>query len=366
MTVEYPIAVSILVSYFALIIGLVWRISPQLKQSGKNITPSILLFFGLAAISFLATWTYMFKFFIYSYQQWKSVAEYKYPAVNDFSLINSISYWLHDVSLFDSAWRQVCVGAWQWLWSHQLCSLTVAVWTPILAIEGARRRIPYIWAYMILGQVVAISVASSLFFAVMLSSKPAVGKQPSSTLLWTLVGSTVGGIVTVIISPYVADNSAFMPNLLVMHILLVFPLASKKLIPLPAFSSIKTPVYIMVLYLLAAGANFSIYVNQWIACLSVLKVHSNSFIYDALHMLFTTFFNHPAQSSISSDIVCMQLISMAWMWTHSKNEFKTVPTAVQVLLALTPILSASVTLPLYFAGCEYAKLNFTSRNTIKQ
>lgn len=233
-------------------------------------------------------------------------------------------------------------------------------------IIGARRRIPYIWAYMILGQVVAISVASSLFFAVMLSSKAAVGKEPSSRLLWTLVGSTVGGIITVIISPYVASNSAFMPNLLVMHILLVFPLASKKLIPLPAFSSsIKTPVYIMILYVLAAGANFSIYVNQWIACLSVLKVHSNSFIYDALHMLFTTFFDHPAQSSISSDIVCMQFISMAWMWTHSKNEFKTVPIEVQALLALTPFLSASVTLPLYFAGCEYAKLNFISRNTIQ-
>lgn len=77
----------------------------------------------------------MFKFFVFSYNEWKSVAEYKYN-VQEFSLINSISYWLHDVSLFDSAWRQVCVGSWQWLWSHQLCSLTVAVWTPILAIEG--------------------------------------------------------------------------------------------------------------------------------------------------------------------------------------------------------------------------------------
>lgn len=219
---------------------------------------------------------------------------------------------------------------------------------------------------MILGQVVAISVASSLFFAVMLSYKPATNKEPSDKLLWTLVGSTVGGIVTVIISPYVASNSAFMPNLLVMHILLVFPLASKKLIPLPAFSSIKTPVYIMVLYLFAAGANFSIYVNQWIECLSVLKVHSNNFVYDAIRMVFVTFFNHPAQSSISSDIVCMQLISMAWMLTHSKSEFKSIPTSVQALTLLTPFLSASVTLPLYFAGCEYAKLNFTSRNTIKQ
>jgi multisubunit Na+/H+ antiporter MnhC subunit len=138
MIVEYPIAVSVLVSYFVLIGALVWRISPQLKQSFNNAlnsSTSVLLFLVLAGISFFATWTYMIKFFIYSYSNWKIIAGYKYP-VHEFSWINLVSYWLHDVSLFDSAWRQVCVGAWQWLWSHQLCSLTVAVWTPILAIEG--------------------------------------------------------------------------------------------------------------------------------------------------------------------------------------------------------------------------------------
>lgn len=138
MTIEYPIAVSILASYFVLIAGLAWRISPQLKQSFNNLSLGIILFLCLAVVSFIATWTYMFKFFLFSYAEWKALASYNYDITN-FSLLNSISYWLHDVSLFDSAWRQVCVGAWQWLWSHQLCSLTVAVWTPILAIEGKNR-----------------------------------------------------------------------------------------------------------------------------------------------------------------------------------------------------------------------------------
>lgn len=139
MIVEYPIAVSILLSYFIFIGALVWRISPQLKQSFNNASHSfnIIIFLVLAAISFLATWTYMFEFFIYSYQNWRAIASYKYK-MEDMTWLNSISYWLHEVSLFDSAWRQVCVGAWQWLWSHQLCTLTVAVWTPILAIEGKR------------------------------------------------------------------------------------------------------------------------------------------------------------------------------------------------------------------------------------
>ncbi|KAG2199986.1 hypothetical protein INT47_000336, partial [Mucor saturninus] len=286
------------------------------------------------------------------YMEWRALANYKYDNVS-FSLLNSISYWLHDVSLFDSAWRQVCVGAWQWLWSHQLCSLTVAVWTPILAIEGSRRRIPYVWAYMILGQVVAISVASSLFFAVMLVYPSGFHQNVSKRLLWTLGASTVGGIITVIISPYVASTGEFMPNLLVMHILLIFPLASKKFIYMPQFGSISTPLIIITLYTFAAGANLSIYINQWLTCLATLEVKSGSFICDVYTALIGTFFGHPAQTSISYDIVCMQIISVAWMLISSKIRDKEIPSWVLGLVLLTPILSASVTLPLFFAGCEY-------------
>lgn len=209
---------------------------------------------------------------------------------------------------------------------------------------------------MLLGQVVAISVASSLFFAVMLAYPPTINKNVSKKLLWTLSLSTVGGIITVIISPYVAATGGFMPNLLVMHILLIFPLASKKYIPLPDFSALSTPLFIITLYTFAAGANFSIYINQWLACLATLQVKSGSFICDVYTALIGTFFGHPAQSSISYDIVCMQIISVAWMLTSSKNHHKTTPSWVLGLVVLTPVFSASVTLPLYFAGCEYQNL----------
>jgi hypothetical protein len=234
---------------------------------------------------------------------------------------------------------------------------------------GSRRRIPYIWAYMILGQVVAISVASSLFFAVMLSYQPIINKHPSEKVLKSLTWSTIGGIITVIISPYIASTSAFMPNLLVMHILLIFPLASYKFIELPTFnSSIKTPLYISTLYTLAAGANFAIYMNQWLQCLSTLQVRSNSILDDIFYMLYSTFFGHPAQSSISSDIVCMQLITLAWIYTNSKSEFGNsgVPKWVYYLMGLTSVFSASVTLPLYFAGIEYKKLNIVNNFKTKQ
>lgn len=218
---------------------------------------------------------------------------------------------------------------------------------------------------MILGQVVAISVGASLFFAVMLSNQPVRNKRASPKLLKALTLSTVGGIITVIVSPFVAETGGFMPNLLIMHILLVFPLVALNYIPGTEFTSTKTGLHVMALYLLAAGANFSIYIHQWIECLTVLEVESNSFIYDVFHKLFTTFFGHPAQSSISYDIVCMQIISMAWMYTESKNAFKHMPNWCAYLLLSTPVLSASVTLPLFFAGCEYELISVKKKDKIE-
>jgi hypothetical protein len=215
---------------------------------------------------------------------------------------------------------------------------------------------------MILGQVVAISVASSLFFAVMLAYAPVVNKEPSQRLLNSLSLSTIGGILTVILSPFVASGSAFMPNLLVMHILLVFPLIHS------GFStnskSNKEPmIYAMVLYTLAAGANLAIYMNQWFECLATLTWQKSIF-YDAYSMVISTFFGHPAQTSISYDIVCMQFISIAWMWTSSKSQCQTVPSWVWLTMIMTPVFSASVTLPLFFAASEYHRL--TNNNCGKQ
>lgn len=129
--ITYPVDIAILASYFALIFALLACILPSLLEAHKSSTRSSSLFLALAAISLLATWTYMFKYFQHSYSEWSAIA-----TVIPETMLDAISHWLHNVSLFDDAWRTVSVGAVQWLWSHQLCAFTVSVWTPFLAIEG--------------------------------------------------------------------------------------------------------------------------------------------------------------------------------------------------------------------------------------
>lgn len=217
---------------------------------------------------------------------------------------------------------------------------------------------------MLIGQVVAISFASSLFFAVLLAYVPISNKEPSPRLLKTLTLTSIGGIITVVLSPFVANTDAFMVNLLVMHILLIFPLVYVE--SSSTLSSKSASTYAIILYALAAGANLSIYANQWFACLDTLTPFDEHTWYAIYDTAITTFFSHPAQSSVSYDIVCMQFISVAWMYTASKRDYQNVPSWVWILIATTPLLSASVTLPLFFAGYEYDRSTQTITTNTKK
>lgn len=41
-------------------------------------------------------------------------------------------------------------------------------WSMLLAIEGRRRKIPHLWAYMALAQLVNLSFAQNLFYVALL------------------------------------------------------------------------------------------------------------------------------------------------------------------------------------------------------
>ncbi|KAG0163722.1 hypothetical protein DFQ28_011318 [Apophysomyces sp. BC1034] len=337
---DYPFDVCILASYFVVIFILLWRVENVLgiAWQHKNLVANI--FFLLALLSFGATWTYMFKYFQYSYDMWSVHHKDIAP-----EFWNKISHWLHDSSLFDDAWRTVSLGVWPWIWSLQLCNFTVAVWTPFLAIESVRRGIRYPWAFMLLGQVVAISVASALFFAVAWTM-PRFQYAPSRTSGAVLMLSVIGGCVTVVMSPFVANTVYFMPNLLVMHALLIFPLVSNTE-PDETEKRKHGSHLVMTLYTAAAGANFAIYVAHCFECLMTL-----SSIWDILPQLVCTFLAHPAQSSISADIVFVNLISIAWIVVNGRETWH------WYVAGLTPFLSASVTLPLFLAGQEYDLIAF--------
>ncbi|KAH8926222.1 hypothetical protein BT69DRAFT_1317760 [Atractiella rhizophila] len=197
-----------LAGYLVLIFILLALIYPQLKIAARSNQKSQ-FFLLIAALSLLSTWTYMTRYFVWSYQN---------------SGAQSVPLWLKDTSLFKEAWMLVLDGREQWWISQQLCYFTVAPFTLFLCSETQRRKIPNVWVYMLLGQMVAISFAQGLFLAVVASTpiREKDPKRPSTS--WALlvqslcIGSALGFVYT---TPTSIPDS-FLRNLLVMH-LLVFP-----------------------------------------------------------------------------------------------------------------------------------------------
>jgi hypothetical protein len=221
----------------------------------------------------------------------------------------------------------------------------------IFTCLAQRRNIPFPWAYMLLGQVVAISFASCLFFAVMaaLPSRAAGNTQFNAPV--TAFCSAIG-IATVLISPFVATSSAFMPNLLAMHAVLIVPLILPERLLRPYTS--RQSLALAAIYLFAAGANFANYLQQ------IFSLLATSESKNLIQLMVNILYSHPAQSSIGWDIICVSLFSVAWMIADSRSLDRPKSAAhlgvsqkvAYILSICTPFLSISTTLPLYLAWRE--------------
>jgi hypothetical protein len=75
--------------------------------------------------------------------------------------------WLYDTPIYHDAFEIVAEKARRVWWGEQLDLATIA-WSMLLAIEGRRRKIPHLWAFMALAQIVNLSFAQNLFYVAML------------------------------------------------------------------------------------------------------------------------------------------------------------------------------------------------------
>lgn len=112
-------------------------------------------------------------------------------------------------------------------------------------MPGHYYGIPHLWAFMLLGQVVAISFATNLFFLAVLvhstrpSDCPSSQKQDDgrhSPLVWTPPAASLFCLlavtfIAVAAIPYAVTSSHFMTILVVPHFVLFFPLILRRVVP---------------------------------------------------------------------------------------------------------------------------------------
>lgn len=171
--------------------------------------------------------------------------------------------------------------------------------------------------FMILGQIVAISFASALFLATLANSRRSGSGSPSTFLNWC-IGLAM---VTVAIVPYTVEDKRFLPNLLVMHVLITLPLfgVSNTLPTDVKVASSQTTQSFKRLYGAIAIASGIMHLNNSIPALAAANYSIEAFG----NQFWQTIYSYPAQSSISWDVICTNGIWQLWsfieIWRSRKD-----------------------------------------------
>lgn len=184
---------------------------------------------------------------------------------------------------------------------------------------------------MLLGQLVAISVASNLFYIALLLSQPSPLPKSSraNPRLWL---SVLISLLSVAMSPF-TDEHTFLPNLLVMHALLILPLlwTSKS----PSLFSLHTGTLYLIIFLISAA----IHARTVLAAMVFSNDSPFATAWSILH-------SHPAQSSIGWDVIWSTLSFITWSGlcssgdSQSSNAF-----AIPFMFLATSLASIGVTAP---------------------
>ncbi|KAI0344352.1 hypothetical protein BDW22DRAFT_1355730 [Trametopsis cervina] len=249
----------------------------------------------------------MIGFLLLTRTQWsfRDFESESYPGVHE-DWLARLTNWLVQSQLFEQAWAIVSKGHMNWWWSEKLCLFTVGYWTILLSTEGRARSVSHLWAYMLLGQVVAISVASNLFYvALLLSTEPSPSPSSPISTPYVLWLSVLPSLATVAHSPYTTEAS-FLPNLLGMHALILLPL----IFPLNSSGkAVKTRLIHTIVTGLSIGLHAYTTVRTWFALSEPERT-----IAGFTHAALDTFVFHPAQSSISWDVVWTFISLAVWLY----------------------------------------------------
>jgi hypothetical protein len=187
---------------------------------------------------------------------------------------------------------------------------------------------------MLLGQVVAISFAQSLFAATVVVSLPRQSRSPpqqpatasrsddhsrGSKTLWVPpalleLGPVLISLLSAAVVPLVAHTSYFMPVLLIPHLLLFVPgILSPGMLPRGWGKS--QPV--------AVVARRYAMVFKWLSTILVVLVAQSTYALAVTaegalwRRLLSAMSEHPAVSSVSWDVVCCFLVVVSWTAAHS-------------------------------------------------
>jgi hypothetical protein len=182
-----------------------------------------------------------------------------FPSINNSSQLY-LAKWLDDTPIYYDALEIVAEKARRFWWGQQIDLATVS-WSLLLVLEGRRRRIPLLPAFLALAHVVNLSYAQNLFYLALLFNPSVIAPRddvlelplspiPAST--WTrfrdrllprpkpsswhphpgiLIGTIFIDLGAIYVLPYAAERPSFSTIVLIARACTFLPLILARLIP---------------------------------------------------------------------------------------------------------------------------------------
>jgi hypothetical protein len=188
----------------------------------------------------------------------------------------------------------------------------------VLTLIGIRRNIKYTWAFMLLGQIVAISFATNLFLLTLLLSPTAPRistprAQRSSWLApWLL---NLASVLATVIPAFLLANDHywhhskdFLPVLLVPHVALLVVPFLRAVVPERYFPEDGVAVDDK-LWALTLGN----------AAIMLLKTTYTAVSYGGFGGIRNALLEHPAVSSVGFDVVFCWITWICWVVTQGQS-----------------------------------------------
>jgi hypothetical protein len=198
---------------------------------------------------------------------------------------------------------------------------------------------------MLLGQLVAISVASNLFYLTICLSTPTSRSEKSNSPLLAPPGlwlSILLSLITVGISPLTSEHT-FLLNLLLMHALLFVPFFSNAPTNLAGKNGFS--IRIRTLYSLITIFALVLRLRTIMSVLSYVPRETHTLKMLAV-VAWRVLYSHPAQSSIGWDVVWTTISFFVWKLVGLRRQMqgsigpKLLPLATETLVASVGVSAA--------------------------
>ncbi|KAI3614298.1 alpha--mannosyltransferase alg11p [Moniliophthora roreri] len=331
-------ALGIFASYFIIIFALFAVILNSLPWSRLNSSPKCYLFLLLTIGSLVHTWYYMLKYMATSLDNFESKA-----VTIPETLLKRMITWLQNTYLFEEAWTAACSGKLNWWWSEQICVFTAGAWTVFLFEQGQRYKIKHLWAYMVLGQFVAITVATNLFYLALILAGWQFGAAKRTydapPVLWV---SVLLSMITVANSPY-TDTESFLPNLLIMHAFIIIPLF---FIERHGHYASKFSMPYQALYIVLYVIGFVLRIKTTLV--GIRSVSDEGSLWENfipfIKSILAVLHSHPAQASIGWDVIWTSLSFVIWTCLNEPSIIAPIGTAIASAGVVAPWMAASTEL----------------------